>query len=610
MSAAPRMTVPAAGSVSQAAASAAPQGRPWRLLLSSVFQPFCVPGPYDAPDNMIEHGLFHRSFTGYQGMFTIQEQQHTYPLHLLAHNVDAHVTVLDYPTEAAFVEELKQGYDWVGISCVVSTLSKAQRLCALVREHAPRTRTLVGGAGAMAIGELVAPFSDAVCRGDGVRYLRELVGQDPEARVRFPIMPIFHGHNRMLGLPFVGHNFPVAVGLGCHRMCAFCSTSHQFQGKYVPMFDSGAELFDYFQQVQRHEEAAGRHHTHLSFLVYDENFLTNRPFVEQLRPLMREQALTDTPYQMFVFSDARVLSTYSVEELLELGVDTLWIGVESPSLDAYSKAHAVDVPRLIADYSAAGIKVFASMIAGLEGHTEELIRRDIEHALRLPTIGVQYMPVNPIPGTAYYSELKAKGLLREERDLTWYNMSHYNVRHPELSEAQVLGLLKEFYEREHELNGPLVLRFLQGRWKGYLRFHDSPSPYLRARTRVYARDLLRGIPVILAGELFGPSPRTRDAFRDLRRQLQGRFGRVAVLTDLLRGRLSGVDGGAYLFLGLPGVRHLMRRLLRTHAALRDPRTGSVLELLWSRRRVLRRSQRGRVPWGQPETVRTEYGGCG
>ena len=329
------------------AAARPANGRRLRLLLSSVFQPFCVPGPFDAPGNMIEHGLFHRSFTGYQGMFTIREQQHTYPLHLLAHNVDADVTVLDYPTEQSFVAELGQGYDWVGIGCVVSTLAKAERMCELVRRHAPQTRTLVGGAGAMAVGELVPQFSDALCRGDGVSYLRELVGDDPQAPVRFPIMPIFHGRNSLLGLPFAGHNFPVAVGLGCHRMCPFCSTSHQFQGRYVPMFSSGAELFEHFRAVQRHEEAAGRHHQHLSFLVYDENFLTNRPFVEQLRPLMREQALKGPAYQLFVFSDAEVLSSYTIEELLELGVDTIWIGVESPSLNAYRKAHDVDVPALI-----------------------------------------------------------------------------------------------------------------------------------------------------------------------------------------------------------------------------------------------------------------------
>jgi haloalkane dehalogenase len=576
-----------------------------RVLLSSVFKPFTVPSPYNAPGNMIEHGLFHRSFTGWQGMFTIQEQQHTYPLHLIAHNLDAQTTVLDYPSLDAFTRELDRGYDYVGIGCVVPTLNKARRMCEVVREHSPGTQTVVGGAGAMAIGDLVEPFSDHVCRGDGVTFMRELLGA-PDGRIRFPVMSIFHGPNRMLGLPYEGHNFPVAVGLGCRNLCEFCSTSHQFEGRYVPMFDSGRELFEYMQEVEHHEAAAGRRHSHLSFLVYDENFLTQRRFANEFRLHNREQLLRGPPYQLFVFSDAKVISSYPLEELLEMGIDTIWIGVESPSLERYAKARGVDVPELFQTLSDAGIKVFASMIAGLEDHTEDLIREDIDYALSLPTIGVQYMPVNPIPGTTYYRRLAAKGMLLE-RDLSWFSMSHYNVRHPTLTEEKVLALIREFYEREHEENGPLVLRFLAGRWRGYQRYRNSPNPYVRARTGLYAKDLLRGIPVILAGEVYAPSEGTREQFRTLRRELQQHFGRWALLSGLLDRRYTGTDGGRFLVATLPGVRNLVRGLLKVNATRSDPRVDGVVEMLRDWGGTQHRAQRGQLPWGQPETVRTEYG---
>jgi len=371
------------------------------------------------------------------------------------------------------------------------------------------------------------------------------------------------------------------------------------------MFDSGRDLFEHMKEVERHERRQGRRHEHLSFLVYDENFLRNRELVEELRVLNREQLLTGPQYLLFVFSDATVLSEYTVEELLETGIDTVWVGVESPSLDSYDKLHDVDARRLVESLSGAGIKVFASMIAGLEGHTEALIRQDIEHALALPTIGVQYMPVNPIPGTTYYDKLKSRGLLLD-RDPSWFSMSHYNVRHPELTEETVLGLIREFYEREHMENGPLVLRFLQGRFDGWRRYRHSDNPYVRARTRIYARDLLRATPVILAGEAFAPSRRTRRRARRLRRDLQRHFGRLGVLSDLLAGRLSSGDGGRYLVATLPGVRSLLRQLLKANATLRDPRTGGPRGLLRAGRSAVSRAQRGRIPWGQPETVRTVY----
>ncbi len=577
-----------------------------RILLSSVFRPFTVPSPYNPPGNMIEHGLSHRSFTGWQGMFTVQEQQHTYPLHLIAHNISERSTVLDYPTVEEFVAELARGYDYVGISCVVPTLNKAQRMCALVKEHAPASQTVLGGAGAMAVGDLVAPFSDHLCRADGVRFMRQLLGDDPEARVQFPITPVFHGANRVLGLPYDGHTFPVAVGLGCRNLCEFCSTSHQHGGQYVPMFDSGRELFQWMQEADRSERQAGRQHHHLSFLVYDENFLTQRDFADEFRRCNREQHLRGPQYQLFIFSDANVISGYSVEELLELGVDTLWVGVESPSLDRYDKARDVDLRALIDQLGRAGIKVFASLIAGLEDHDEALIRQDIDYALSLRTIGVQYMPVNPIPGTAFYQRLAEAGMIRQ-RDLSWFSMSHYNLAHPSLSEDDVLGLIREYYRREHEEKGPLLLRFLEARWQGWLNYRHSPNPYVRARTKLYARDLMRGIPVILAGEAFAPTPATRQRFRQLRLDLRGSFGRARVLADLAAGRWDGSDGGRYLAMTLPGLRHALRPLFKLNATLQDPRCEGWAELLFRGPSAVQRAQRGCIPWGQPELVRTEYG---
>ena len=66
-----------------------------RVLLCNAFKPFTIPNEYNAPDNLVEHGLIHRSFTRRQGMFTIDQTCYSYPLHLMAHNISAETTVLD-----------------------------------------------------------------------------------------------------------------------------------------------------------------------------------------------------------------------------------------------------------------------------------------------------------------------------------------------------------------------------------------------------------------------------------------------------------------------------------------------------------------------------------
>ena len=154
-------------------------GRRPRVLISSVFAPFLqTENPYEAPDNFYQVGVFHRCFTRHQGMFSILQQQHSYPLHLIAHNLDADVTVLDYPTLQRFSQELASGsYDLVAIGCVVSTLGKARRMCQVAVQECPGIVTVVGGPGVLAIPELMEPFADHRCRGEGVAFMRDLLGQ-------------------------------------------------------------------------------------------------------------------------------------------------------------------------------------------------------------------------------------------------------------------------------------------------------------------------------------------------------------------------------------------------------------------------------------------------
>lgn len=575
-----------------------------RVLLSSVFRPFNISGPYDAPGNIYELGVFHRSFTRRQGMFTMLQEQPTYPLHLIAHNLDTPTTVMDYPSMEEFLEEVDQGYDVVAVGSPVSGLTKARRMLQAVKERHPGIHTVYGGPGSMGIPEFLAPFSDHVCRGDGVAFLRDLLGRPP-ARMRFPIMNLHQKVHGLLGLPLKDHNFPVLVTLGCPRRCDFCSTSAQFDGQSVPMFDSGEELYAFMEEVERVQVARGERFSYLSFMVYDENFLLNRPFVEQFRRLNRERALRDPQFLLFTFGDGAILSEYTVEELLEIGIDTIWIGLESPSVRNYRKVGDVDMRQLMATLTGAGIKVIASAIAGLEEHDEETIRRDMEYVLSLPTTGVQYMPVNPIPGTAYYARLKDKGLI-PHRDPIFFNMSHYNVRHPTLTEAKVKALLDEYFDREQAENGPLVYRFLHARLQGWRRFRHHANPYVRGRARVFEGDLVRAFPVLVLGERLAPSPATREKFTDLRREVQGELSRSRMFQDTLAGRRPWLDGTAWMLLSVPGVRDVMREVLATVTLYRDPRREGLLEPFLQRAQAVDRAGVGTIPWGQPEPVVTRY----
>ena len=225
--------------------------------------------------------------------------------------------------------------------------------------------------------------------------------------------------------------------------------------------------------------------------------------------------------------------------------------------------------------------------------------------MTLPYTAVQYAPVDPFPGTAYYERLEKMGML-PERELKLLNMSHYNVKHPTLNEEKVLGLIRDFLDLDYETRGPLVYRFLKRRWDGYLCLKDSANPYVRARSEIFRRDAMRGYPVMLLGETFSPGARSQALFSRLRQEVTRHFSRREVLRDLLRGRLGARDGGLYLASSLPVLRELARAALSVNVVLKDPRNGGPLKILSDPAAALRRSGHGTVPWSQPGTVRTQY----
>ena len=131
---------------------------------------------------------------------------------------------------------------------------------------------------------------------------------------------------------------------------------------------------------------------------------------------------------------------------------------------------------------------------------------------------------------------------------------------------------------------------------------------MRARTKVYEIDLLRGFPVLLLGERLGPTREVRRKFRELRREVQKSFPRAKTLARTARGELSPDEGGVYAMASLPGVRTLLREALVANAVLSDPRTEHRRDWLLHRRKAEARSRGGILPWDQPETIVTRYPG--
>lgn len=125
--------------------TASQENRPQRVLLSSVFGPFGVDDAYGRKENIME--LFHNQITKGQGMASWRFHHRSFGLYFLAANINADVTVLDFPTRKRFMRELKKGYDVVGISFITPNFVKAKEMTRLTRQVSPEATIVLGGHG-------------------------------------------------------------------------------------------------------------------------------------------------------------------------------------------------------------------------------------------------------------------------------------------------------------------------------------------------------------------------------------------------------------------------------------------------------------------------------
>ena len=179
-----------------------------------------------------------------------------------------------------------------------------------------------------------------------------------------------------------------------------------------------------------------------SFFVLDENFLLHRKRTLRLLELMEKNGKS---WALNVFSSARVLQSYSIEQLVGLGIIWVWMGLEGES-STYRKLEDVDTRKLVRTMQANGIRVLGSSIIGLENHTPENMDGIIDYAVSHDTDFHQFMLYTPNPGTPLHERHRRDGTLLPESEFPAadaHGQYRFNYRHPHIKN----GREEEFLHR-------------------------------------------------------------------------------------------------------------------------------------------------------------------
>lgn len=455
-----------------------PLGTRAKVLLSGVFGPYAQNDEYGSREiNPME--LYHNQVTRVQGVFSLRMFHRSFGLMLIQGNIEAPCTLLDFPSLDRFIHEIKHhSYDIVGISSIIPNIGKLKKMCELVRKYLPKATIVVGGhvANKDDIHEIID--ADHIVTGDGIKWFRMFLGQDKTAAIRHPLAYSGLG-TRILGItPRDKPGDTAAVllpSVGCPVGCNFCSTSALFggKGKFINFYKTGDELFSVMCQLE--EKLKVR-----SFFTMDENFLLHRKRTLRLLELMQKN---NKSWALFVFSSARALKSYTIEQLVGLGISWVWMGLEGEQ-SRYSKLNNVETLPLVRFLQSHGIRVLGSSIIGLENHTPDNIDSVIDYAVSHDTAFHQFMLYTPIPGTPLYEQHRKDGTLLPESEFSLadtHGQYRFNYRHQHIHNGREEQFILNAFRRDFEVNGPSLARLISTLLKGWQRYKDHPEKRIRDR---------------------------------------------------------------------------------------------------------------------------------
>ncbi|HEX7480376.1 MAG TPA: hypothetical protein VF331_21425 [Polyangiales bacterium] len=483
-----------------------------RVLITNAY------GPYDVKWNQSPSDLLGARLARGHVMLERAAELPTWSLYLLAENISNPTTVLEYPRWEDFTDAVREGYDYIAIETKTIHVPRIARMVKEIHALSPKTKIILGGYGVSTLHEGVPCDPDKhrdyllanvdhFCRSEGVRFLRELLGDAPFDRpitqYTLPPAPIVPYDDKKLHLT----DMPaMLIALGCPSACDFCNTSAFFHHKKVAIL-SPAEVYAH---MKHHQKKLGR--DEITFILFDEDMFLDSAYVRELGRLIRSDKKS-WGFRWISFGSMRALQQYTPEELRECGVEGIWIGVESGLTDAgenkatyVKRTTEVSPPQLFQSLREVGILTIGSTILGFEFHTPQNIAQDIEYFVNLRPTFYQIGPMRPCPGTKLYKLMQKNEKIKPNYSWEDFHLWETGTHHfDHFTGEEVQRWFEHAHERMKTVNGSPVLQIYETHVLAYERFRNSTNAFLRYQSTLDRKAVEGLLPVIRGLEWTAPS---------------------------------------------------------------------------------------------------------
>ncbi len=469
---------------------------------------------------------FGERFTRGQGLFTLTGHLHHVGTHLIAQNIQAPTVVLEYPTLSDFRDEVRKGFDVIGISFMIHHTERALEMCRIARAEAPHSTVTLGGHGTLNLDAAVPAAEqrvlfDHVCRGDGVPFMRALLGEPVDAPVRQGVFP-----RNGMAPPWLtryppGIVVPLVAGFGCTWRCEFCASARFWNHQRIE-FAGARELYADIQRLYRVYPGLQ------GFFIIDEDWMVQTKTIRELIALVSGDRTFGglRNFNFITESSIAALRQYDPDELLLSGLSYVFIGYESKFADALGFAKRAGEAKAVFDMlRARGICTNAAMMVGWDFHTPENLPEDLEYLISCRPTYAQFSRVIPYPGTALWERLRQEGRL--DCAVPWKDYHNYggSFRHHHLTAEQIHRFIEDGYRQMYERLGPSLLRMIDTYLNGYDYCRRVQRRELREDKAEHFRRRVQAMyPMLTVCRVFAPNAQVRrlaDEVEQRRRELLG-----------------------------------------------------------------------------------------
>lgn len=485
-----------------------------KVLLTTVFRPYAAKhSKYNKDGDEEWLDYLASRLTREPGPFTLSAYLSGTTLPLIAANLDADVTVLGHPSLDEFVAELKKGPDFVGISFLIKGLGKLFPMIAAARKYAPNAKIIIGGFGTM-LHSLESLGADYICKGEGVAFFRNLIGQNPADPVHQPLvtgditLKCFRSYDFLPRARYA----ELTHGFGCPHKCEFCTTSAFYGYLHIP-FAVGRALYDAMATV--HDRMGIQY-----FYLYEEDMCLYKKNMLEWGGLIREDRERNLSWTCF--STIKSLTSWDLEELVSMGFSHVWIGVESIN-SPFTKSVGRDTLDLFRELQRYGVTTTGSMIFGMDHHKPDNLREELDHLVELYPATAQLGTLMPAEGTALRARLEQEGRLRQGN---YWDSDLYSelVIHPEFQPGQLRQAVMDGYEELYRRVGPSIHRLARTWMQGVRNLKNSPHEALRRRASILAGRALATRPIFLETLAYLPGDEIRESVRETLAWMREEFG--------------------------------------------------------------------------------------